>query len=56
MPSSVTTAVTSAAGVTSKAGFRASKRREISDPDRSSIGISAPLGVAGSSVDVGATT
>src|SRR5215204_1267130 len=56
MPSSVTIAVISAAGVTSKAGFRAAKRAVISAPSRSSIGISAPVGVAGSTVDVGATT
>jgi len=52
----VTIASISDAGVTSKAGFRAGNRVEISAGSRSSIGISAPVGVARSTVDVGATT
>ena len=56
MPSSVTIAAMSAAGVTSNAGFLAGKRVVISAGSRSSIGISAPVGVAASMVDVGATT
>ena len=55
-PSSVTIAAMRAAGVTSKAGFRAGKRPVISAGSRSSIGISAPVGVARSIVEVGATT
>src|SRR5207247_9215844 len=55
-PSSVTIAAISSAGVTSKAGFRAGKRAVISAPSRSSIGMAAPVGVAGSTVEVGATT
>jgi hypothetical protein len=49
-------AAISAAGVTSKAGFLAGNRVEISAGSRSSIGMSSPLGVAGSIVEVGATT
>ena len=55
-PCSVTIAVISAAGVTSKAGFRAGKRAVTSAGSRSSIGISAPVGVAWSIVELGATT
>ena len=55
-PSSVTIAVIRDAGVTSNAGLRAVKRVVTSDGSRSSIGIDAPVGVAGSSVDDGATT
>ena len=49
-------AAISSAGVTSNAGLRAAKRVVISAPSRYSIGIAAPFGVAGSTVDVGATT
>ena len=42
-PSSVTIAVTSAAGVTSNAGLRAGKRAVTSAGSRSSIGMSAPV-------------
>ena len=55
-PASVTIALTSAAGVTSKAGFRAGKRSVTSRGERSSTGIAAPDGVPRSTVDVGATT
>ena len=44
------------AGVTSNAGFRAGKRLVTSAGSRSSIGISAPVGVDGSIVELGATT
>src|SRR5207247_9356347 len=50
-PSSVTMAVISSAGVTSKAGFRAAKRELTSTGSRSSIGMSAPPAVSGSTVD-----
>ena len=59
-PRSVTIAVTSSAGVTSKAGFhtptplgaeRWPRQAMISSGERSSIGIAAPLGVAGSMVE-----
>ena len=56
MPCSVTIAVISSAGVTSNAGLRAAKRVVSSAPERSSIGISAPVGVSGSTVELGATT
>ena len=46
----------SSAGVTSNAGFNAGKRAFTSPGSRSSIGISAPVAVSGSIVDVGATT
>ena len=46
----------SSAGVTSNAGFRAGKRLETSRGSRSSIGMSAPVSVLGSTVEVGATT
>src|SRR5215208_5059053 len=55
-PRSVTIAVINAAGVTSNAGFRAMKRSVISVGSRSSIGISEPVAVQRSTVDVGATT
>ena len=55
-PSSVTIASISAAGVTSKAGLRAANRPVTSSAARSSIGIVSPLEVAGSRVEVGATT
>jgi hypothetical protein len=54
-PRSVTIASISPAGVTSKAGFRASNRPVTSAGSRSSIGISAPLAVARSTVELGAT-
>ena len=44
------------AGVTSKAGLRAGNRGVTSAGSRSSIGIAAPVGSDGSSVEVGATT
>src|SRR6266511_1690687 len=56
MPCSVTIAAMSSPGVTSKAGLRAGKRAVISSGARTSIGISAPLAVDRSTVDVGATT
>src|SRR5581483_707212 len=55
-PRSVTIAVISSAGVTSKAGLRAGKRSLSSVGSRSSIGIPEPSAVARSSVEVGATT
>ena len=55
-PASVTIAVISSAGVTSNAGLRAGKRSVTSAGSRSSIGIPAPVGVARSTVEVGATT
>src|SRR5262249_11533575 len=55
-PLSVTIAETSAAGVTSKAGFRAGNRAETSRGSRSSIGMLAPVAAPGSRVDEGATT
>ena len=56
-PASVTIAVTSAAGVTSNAGFsRAKARGHLRGRARCSIGISAPVTVARSIVEVGATT
>src|SRR5882672_4805570 len=64
-PGSVTIALMHLAGVTSKAGFRAVKPsgatgtpriRTTSDGSRSSITIPAPLAVAGSIVEDGATT
>jgi hypothetical protein len=51
----VTIAAISPAGVTSKAGLRAANRAVTSAPSRSSIGIAAPAGVDGSTVEVGAT-
>jgi hypothetical protein len=65
MPRSLTIAVTSEAGVTSKAGLRtralsgAARRpnaRRISSGDRSSITISAPEQLPGSNVELGAAT
>ena len=47
----MTIAAISAAGVTSKAGFRALKRAEISAPSRSSIGMSSPVAVPRSTVE-----
>src|SRR5206468_11186817 len=55
-PCSVTIAVIRPAGVTSKAGLRAGNRLVTSAGSRSSIGIPAPVAVARSTVDVGATT
>src|SRR5690242_12148440 len=55
-PCSVTIAVTSVPGVTSKAGLRAVKRAVTSPGSRSSIGISAPLSIEWSTVELGATT
>jgi hypothetical protein len=49
-------AVISGAGVTSNAGFRAAKWVVISSGERSSMAISAPVGVSRSTVEVGATT
>src|SRR5262249_51094835 len=54
-PFSVTIAVISSAGVTSKAGLRAAKRAVTSAGSRSSIGMRAPSGVPRSTVVVGAT-
>lgn len=64
-PSSVTSAVTSSTGVTSKAGFHTATpagamvdvpRRRTSSGWRHSMGMAAPFGQAGSSVEVGAAT
>lgn len=64
-PRSETQAVINDAGVTSKAGLKTGvpsgatftpSGRDISAGDRSSIGISAPVGQAGSKLDEGATT
>src|SRR5215208_551557 len=55
-PCSVTIAEISSAGVTSKAGFHASKRELTSSGSRSSIGMSAPLPMDRSTDDEGATT
>jgi hypothetical protein len=43
-------------GVTSNAGLRAAKRPVTSAGSRSSIGMSAPLAVSRSTVELGATT
>src|SRR5215211_7041650 len=55
-PCSVTIAEISSAGVTSNAGFHASKRELTSPGSRSSIGMSAPLPMDRSTDDEGATT
>ena len=55
-PASVTSAVTSSAGVTSNAGFQTAPVARTSAPGRSSISMSAPLGVPASSVEHGPTT
>src|SRR5581483_5308136 len=55
-PRSVTIAAIRDAGVTSNAGFRAAKRAVTSSPERSSIGMPSPEGVARSTVELGATT